>query len=151
VGKVLRRLGFGKLAAFEPKPPVVRYQRERPGKLIHIDVKKARPHRGGRAPHHRQPPRYRRGAGWEYVHVCVDDASRLAYGEVLSDERKESAVPFFECALAWFAGLGVTIERVMTGRLRVSAVCDMLYLFNTVFFSFGLGVGRYANSGNRDC
>ena len=55
-----------------------------------------------------------RGAGWEYVHVYIDDASRLAYSEVLRDERKESAVPFLERALAWFAGYGVTVERVMT-------------------------------------
>ena len=114
VGKVLRRLGLGKLAALEPKPPVVRYQRERPGELIHIDVKKL-----GRieAVGHRitGDPRDRtRGAGWEYVHVCIDDASRLAYSEVLPDERKDSAVPFLDRARAWFAGHGVTVERVMT-------------------------------------
>jgi hypothetical protein len=80
-GKVLRGLGLGRLGALEPKPPVVRYQRERPGELIPIDVKKlgrieAIGHRitGDRRDH-------RRGAGWEYVHVCIDDASRLAYSE----------------------------------------------------------------------
>ena len=83
---------------------MVRYQRERPGELIHIDVKKL-----GRieAVGHRitgDPRDRRRGAGWEYVHVCIDDASRLADREVLHDERKESAVPFLERALAWFAG-----------------------------------------------
>jgi transposase InsO family protein len=114
VGKVLRRLGLGKLTALEPKPPVVRYQRERPGELTHIDVKKL-----GRiaAVGHRITGNRRdscRGAGWEYVHVCIDDASRLAYSEVLPDERKQSAVPFLERALAWFAGLGVSVERVMT-------------------------------------
>jgi transposase InsO family protein len=114
VGKVLRRLGLGRLMALEPKPPTVRYQRERPGELIHIDVKKL-----GRieAVGHRitgNPRDRRRGAGWEYLHVCIDDASRLAYSEVLRDERKESAVPFLERALAWFAGHGVTVERVMT-------------------------------------
>ena len=114
VGAILRRLGLGKLAALEPKPPVVRYQRERPGELIHIDVKKlgrieAVGHRitGDRRDR-------RRGAGWEYVHVCIDDASRLAYSEVLPDERKDSAVGFLERALGWFAGHGVTVERVMT-------------------------------------
>ena len=114
VGAILRRLGLGKLAALDPKPPVVRYQRERPGELIHIDVKKL-----GRieAVGHRitgDPRDRRRGAGWEYVHVCIDDASRLAYSEVLPDERKESAVGFLERALDWFAGHGVTVERVMT-------------------------------------
>jgi transposase InsO family protein len=110
----LRRIGLGRLTALEPKPPAVRYQRERPGELIHIDVKKV-----GRieAVGHRitgDPRDRRRGAGWEYLHVCIDDASRLAYSEVLRDERKESAVPFLERALAWFAGYGVTVERVIT-------------------------------------
>jgi transposase InsO family protein len=114
VGSVLRRLGLGKLAALEPRPPVVRYQRERPGELIHVDTKKL-----GRieAVGHRitgDRRDTRRGAGWEAVHVCIDDASRLAYSEVLADERKTSAVPFLERAVAWFARHGVTVERVMT-------------------------------------
>jgi transposase InsO family protein len=114
VGGILRRLGLGKLAALEPKPAIVRYQRERPGELIHIDTKKL-----GRieAIGHRMTGDRRdskRGAGWETVHVCVDDASRLAYSEVLPDERKSSAVPFLERAVAWLARQGVTVERVMT-------------------------------------
>jgi transposase InsO family protein len=114
VGGRLRRLGLGKLAALEPRPPVVRYQRERPGELLHIDSRKL-----GRiaAVGHRitgDRRDTRRGAGWEAVHVCVDDASRLAYCEVLGDERKTSAVPFLERAVGWFARHGVTVERVMT-------------------------------------
>jgi transposase InsO family protein len=114
VGGILRRLGLGKLRALEPKPPVVRDQRERPGELRHIDTKKL-----GRieAVGHRSTGDRRdtkRGAGWEWVHVCIDDASRLAYGEVLPDERKASAVPFLERALGWFAHQGITVERVMT-------------------------------------
>ena len=113
VGKVLRRIGLGRLSALEPKPPVVRYQRDRPGELIHIDVKKL-----GRIEGigHRitSDRRHRPSAGWEYLHVCIDDASRLAYSEMLPNERKESAVPFLERALDWFAGLGVAVERVMT-------------------------------------
>jgi transposase InsO family protein len=114
VGGILRRLGLGKLAALENRPPVVRYQRERPGELIHIDTKKL-----GRiaAVGHRITSDRRdstRGAGWEAVHVCIDDASRLAYGEVLPDERKASAVAFLERAVGWFEGHGVTVERVMT-------------------------------------
>ena len=114
VGSVLRRRGLGRLAALDPKPPVIRYQREHPGELIHIDVKKLGRidgvgHRitGDR---HRQ----KRGGGWEFLHVCVDDASRLAYTEILPDERQASAVAFLERSLAWFADLGVTVERVMT-------------------------------------
>jgi transposase InsO family protein len=114
VGGILRRLGLGRLSALEPRPPVVRYQRERPGELIHIDTKKL-----GRiaAVGHRitgDRRDTRRGAGWEAVHVCIDDASRLAYSEVLPDERRTSAVPFLERAVAWFARQGVTVERVMT-------------------------------------
>jgi transposase InsO family protein len=114
VGGILRRLGLGKLAALEPKPPVGRYRRQRPGELLHIDTKKL-----GRieAIGHRITGDRRaskRGAGWEAVHGCIDDASRLAYSEVLPDERKASAVPFLERAVAWFAHRGVTVERVMT-------------------------------------
>ena len=114
VGIILRRLGLGKLAALEPKPAVVRYQRQRPGELIHIDTKKL-----GRiaAVGHRITGDRRdttRGVGWEALHVCIDDATRLAYSEILADERKASAVGFLERALGWFAGQGVTVERVMT-------------------------------------
>jgi transposase InsO family protein len=114
VGGILRRLGLGKLAMLEPRPPIVRYARARPGELLHIDTKKlgriaAVGHRITGDRRDRQ-----RGAGWEYVHVCIDDASRLAYSEVLADERKASAVPFLERAVAWFARHGVTVERVMT-------------------------------------
>ena len=99
VGIILRRLGLGKLAALEPKPTVVRYQRQRPGELIHIDSKKL-----GRiaAVGHRITGDRRdttRGVGWEALHVCIDDATRLAYSEILADERKASAVGFLERAL----------------------------------------------------
>jgi len=114
VGLVLRRRGLGRLNALDPQPRPIRYQRERPGELLHLDIKKlgriaglghrVTGDRTGRA----------RGVGWEFLHVCVDDASRLAYTEILPDERKESAVAFLERALAWFAGLGVAVERVMT-------------------------------------
>jgi transposase InsO family protein len=116
VGGRLRRLGLGRLAVLDPKPAIVRYERARPGELIHIDVKKLGRidgigHRitGQHAGMHRA-----RGAGWDDLHVCIDDASRLAYSEMLPDEKKESAVAFLERALAWLAGLGVRVERVMT-------------------------------------
>ena len=117
VGAILRRLGLGKLAALEPKPAVVRYERERPGELIHIDTKKL-----GRIEGigHRITGRTRgavnrhHGIGWEALHVCIDDATRLAYSEILADERKASAVGFLERALGWFAWHSVTVERVMT-------------------------------------
>lgn len=114
IGVVLRRRGLGRLGALDPKPEVIRYQRDQPGELIHIDVKKL-----GRIDGvgHRitgDRTQRSRGTGWEFLHVCIDDASRLAYTEILPDERKESAVAFLERALAWYATLGVTVERVMT-------------------------------------
>ncbi len=114
VGAVLRRLGLGRLAALDPRPPVVRYERDRPGELIHLDIKKL-----GRIarPSHRVTGNRRdqvRGTGWEHLHVAVDDASRLAYTEIMPDERKQSACAFLDRALAFFAAHGVTVERVMT-------------------------------------
>ena len=114
VGGLLRRMGLGRLAALDPKPPVVRYERENPGELIHIDTKKI-----GRIvrPSHRVTGNRRdgvRGAGWDFVHVAVDDASRLAYTEVLASERKEDATGFLIRALAFFSAHGATVERVMT-------------------------------------
>ena len=124
VGGVLRRLGLGRLKRLDPPAPVVRYQRERPGELVHIDTKKLGKiagighritgRRSGMVNRHR-------GIGWEYLHVAVDDASRLAYTEILPDERKASAIAFLERALAWFMRHGVSVERIMTDiRQRLS-------------------------------
>jgi transposase InsO family protein len=114
VGKVLRRLGLGRLSALEPKVPIVRYERERPGDMIHLDIKKL-----GRIvrPSHRVTGNRKdrvEGAGWEYLHVAIDDASRLAYTEILPDERKEAATSFLIRALCWFERQGVGVARVMT-------------------------------------
>jgi transposase InsO family protein len=116
VGAVLRRLGLGRLKALDPPRPVVRYQRERPGELLHIDTKKLGRINGVG---HRITGQHsgmvkNRGIGWEVLHVCIDDASRLAYTELLPDEKKESAIAFLDRALAWFKRLGVAVERVMT-------------------------------------
>jgi transposase InsO family protein len=115
VGTVLRRLGLGRLRALETAPPVVRYQRSAAGELLHIDSKKLGRiagfgHRvtGDRRGHRA------RGVGWEYLHVAIDDASRLAYTELLLDERGATCAGFLSRAAAWFASLGVRIERVMT-------------------------------------
>ena len=116
VGVVLRRLGLGRLCSLEPKPPVIRYQRERPGELIHIDTKKLGriDGIGHRITGYHTGVNRNRGIGWEVLHVCIDDASRLAYTEVLPDEKKESAIGFLDRALAWFVRHGVAVERVMT-------------------------------------
>src|SRR6266849_4367702 len=119
VSGILTRIGLGKLWRLEPLEPPNRYQKRRPGELVHVDVKKlgkiARPgHRvtgrvsgGG---HHRRAY----DLGWEYVHVCVDDATRLVYVEVLDDEKAVTAVGFLRRAVAHFAAFGVRVERLMT-------------------------------------
>jgi transposase InsO family protein len=116
VGLVLRRLGLGRLTALDPPRQVIRYERERPGELIHIDTKKlGRIERiGHRITGDRAGQSRSRGIGWEYLHVAIDDASRLAYTALLPDEGKESAVRFLTDALAWFEAHGVATERVMT-------------------------------------
>ena len=115
VGTVLRRLGLGRLRTLEATPPAVRYERSSAGELLHIDSKKlgrieGLGHRvtGDRRGHRA------RGLGWEHLHVAIDDASRLAYTELLPDERGPSCAGFLARAAAWFASLGVRIERVMT-------------------------------------
>ena len=114
VGLVLRRLGLGRLTALEPRPPVIRYQRASPGELLHIDTKKLGriDGIGHRITGDRTGPRRR--SGWEILHVAIDDAARLAYSEILPDERKASAIAFLDRALGWFGRHGVTVERVMT-------------------------------------
>ncbi len=119
VHAVLKRIGLGRLSRLEPAEPIHRYQRERPGELVHIDIKKlARIDGVGHAvTGTRRGQKKRRGArriGSEYVHVCVDDATRLAYVEVLHDERATTAIGFLRRCLAWFAARGVTVQQVMT-------------------------------------
>jgi transposase InsO family protein len=116
VGLVLRRAGLGRRAAPDPKPAVIRYQRDKPGEIIHIDIKKLGriDGIGHRITGARSGQSNKRGTGWEYVHVAVDDASRLAYTEMLPNERKDSAVAFTARAIEWFARYGVTVERIMS-------------------------------------
>jgi transposase InsO family protein len=106
--------------------PAQRYERERPGELMHIDVKKLGRIHGGAGKRitgtKRNPGRYRADAhvrerkaiGWDYVHVAIDDATRLAYAEVLPDESAATAIGFLRRALAHFASYGITVERVLT-------------------------------------
>ena len=115
VSQVLRRLGLGKLAHLDPKPPVVRYERAAPGEMIHLDIKKLGRFdmAGHRVTGDRQAGRSYR-AGWDFLHVCVDDASRLAYTEILPSERKEDTTAFLQRALDWLGRHGVSVQRVMT-------------------------------------
>ena len=116
VSLVLKRAGLGKLSALDEPEPPNRYERRHPGELIHVDVKKlgridGPGHRvtGRHVGHHRA---WR--AGWEFAHVAVDDATRLAYVEVLDDERATTAIAFLRRAIAFFASYEVTVQRVMT-------------------------------------
>jgi transposase InsO family protein len=114
VSGILTRIGLGRLSRLEPLEPPNRYERRRAGELLHIDVKKlARIGRPGHRIHGDRRTRVR-GIGWEYVHVCVDDATRIAYVEVLPDERASTCVGFLRRAVAHFAALGVRVEQVMT-------------------------------------
>jgi transposase InsO family protein len=115
VSRILKRLGLNRIAALEPAEPVRRYEREKPGELIHIDIKKlGRFERVGHRITGSPQQGKSRGAGWEFVHVSIDDASRLAFSQILPDERKESAVAFLKAAVAYYASLGVIVARVMT-------------------------------------
>jgi len=114
VGAVLARLGLNRLSRLAPPEPPNRYERRRPGELVHLDVKKlgrfSRP--GHRATSNRLIRN--RGAGWEFVHVAVDDCTRLAYVEVLPDERGITTVEYLRRAHRWFAQHGVGVQRIMS-------------------------------------
>ena len=123
VSRWLRKIGLGKLSRLEPPEPPNRYERKRPGELIHVDVKKlgrirVPGHRmtGERSSQRKVTRDGRRvgAAGWEFVHVCVDDATRLAYVKVLADEKGETAAGFLRRAVEWFKSMGITVERVMS-------------------------------------
>ncbi len=114
VSGILTRIGLGKLWRLEPLEPANRYEKQRPGELVHVDVKKLG--RIGRPGHRVNGDRRTRtrGIGWEYVHVAIDDATRLVYVEVLDDERAATAVGFLRRAVAHFASFGIHVERLMT-------------------------------------
>jgi transposase InsO family protein len=123
VSAVLLRVGLGKLSRLEPPEPPNRYERRHAGELVHVDVKKLGRIPAGRAGHRvhgqrrlQRSPRKdgKRIVGWEFVHVCVDDATRLAYVEVLADEKAATAVGFLRRAVAFYAAHGITVERVMS-------------------------------------
>ena len=116
VSRILRRRGLNKLSALEPVEPSRRYEREHPGELVHIDIKKLGRFNqiGHRITGDRRGQSNGRGVGWEYVHVCIDDHSRVAFAKIMPDERRRSAVAFLKAALAYYASLGINVERVMT-------------------------------------
>lgn len=125
VSRWLFRIGLGKRSRLQPPEPPNRYERKRPGELIHVDVKKlgrigrrGAGHRvlgpGRRQSQEKIGPKRLGATGWEFVHVCVDDATRLAYVEVLSDEKGNTAAGFLRRAVVWFKAMGITVERVLS-------------------------------------
>jgi transposase InsO family protein len=126
VSRWLRRIGLGRRSRLDPPEPPNRYERKCPGELLHVDVKKLGrigPNKAGHRITGRRlsnrgrtdaAGKVRRRVGWEFVHVCVDDATRLAYVEVLADEKGATAAAFLRRAVAWFAGMGITVEGVLS-------------------------------------
>ena len=117
VSRILRRLDLKRISALEPVEPIRRYERQHPGELIHLDIKKL----GRIGPvGHRITGRLagvvnrHHVIGWEFVHVSIDDTSRIAFVQAMPDQGKQSAVAFLEAAVAYFAKLGVRLQRVMT-------------------------------------
>jgi transposase InsO family protein len=115
VSRILKRLGLNRIGALEPAAPVHRYERARPGELIHLDIKKLG--RFARAGHRATGTRKgcrNKGAGWEFVHVAIDDHSRIAFAKIMPSEKKHSATSFLKAAIAYYASLGIKVERVMS-------------------------------------
>ena len=116
VSRILRRCGLSLLSALEPQQPRPRYERETPGELVHLDIKKLGRFNaiGRRITGDKRQPKSTRGVGYEFVHVAIDDHSRVATAKIFPDERQESAVAALLQTVAEFARLGITIDRVMT-------------------------------------
>jgi len=131
VSRWLAKIGLGKRSRLAPPEPPNRYERKRPGELIHVDVKKlgriSARGAGHRVTGHRKSqlkagPKRLGATGWEFVHVCVDDATRLAYVEVLCDEKGATAAGFLRRAVAWFRGMGITVERSGCSQTTAPAI-----------------------------
>ena len=136
VSRVLRRLGLNRLEALEPAEPPRRYERQHPGELIHIDIKKLGRFEspGHRVTGDRTGQSNRRGIGWEFLHVCIDDHSRVAFSQIMPDEKKESATAFLRAALAYYQSLGVAVSRVMTDN----GACYKAFAFRDACRTLGL-------------
>ena len=115
MARIIKRAGIERLSKLEPRQPANRYEHRRPGDLLHLDIKKLGRISGFHG--HRitgDRSKRREGAGWDFVHVAIDDASRIAYAEVLRDETAETSVAFLRRALAWYRTLGIRVRRVLT-------------------------------------
>ncbi|MEZ5331911.1 MAG: IS481 family transposase [Thermoanaerobaculia bacterium] len=137
VSRILRRHRLSRIRDIEPQEPPRRYEKQLPGELIHLDIKKLGRIRGvgHRITGERQ--HRNRGIGWEYVHVAIDDASRVAYVEILPDERAETAAGFLERAVAWYRAHGIEPQRLLTDN----GSCYRSRLFASTCSSLGLRHG----------
>jgi transposase InsO family protein len=140
VSRILKRLGLNRIGALEPCEPVRRYEREHPGEMIHVDIKKLGRidgigHRitGDRTGQSNRRSRGK-GLGWEFVHVAIDDNSRIAFAKVMPNEKKRSATAFLKATLAYYEGLGVKVQRVMTDN----GSCYKSFAFRRACKRFGL-------------
>lgn len=139
VHRVLTRFGLARLTHLDRATGHVirRYERDRPGELVHVDIKKLGniPDGGGHKALGRQAGRKTRsGAGYSYIHTAVDDHSRLAYSEIHTDERKETATAFWTRAHAYFTGVEITVERVLTDN----GACHKSYLWRETLTAAGI-------------
>lgn len=116
VSRILRRVGLNRLRHLDPAEPIRRYQRDKPGELIHIDIKKLGKFSriGHRITGDRTGQSNTRGIGWEFVHVCIDDASRIAYTQIMPDEKAVSAIAFLKACVIYYRSLGIKVTRVMS-------------------------------------
>jgi len=139
----LKRIGLGKRSRLEPPEPPNRYERRHPGELVHVDIKKLGRVRGAghrvlglRASQNRTRRQGRLSgiSGWEYVHVIVDDHSRLAYAEVLDDLTASCAVAFLRRAVDWSADRGVRVRAVMTDN----GYCYVAHSYGAALRQLGL-------------
>ena len=135
VSRILQAARLSRAKDLDPPAPIVRYERKTPGEMIHIDIKKL-----GRfeKPGHRvtgdRTGQTKGRVGWEFVHVCIDDHSRVAFSQIHPDETKESAVPHLKAAVAYYASLGVTVSRVMTDN----GACYKSHAFRDACAELGL-------------
>jgi len=136
VSRILQRLGLNKIKALEPAEPIRRYERDHPGEMIHLDIKKLGRIKGigHRITGDRTGQSNNRGVGWEFVHVAIDDASRIAFAKVMTSERRRSATAFLKAALAYYESLGIKVERVMTDN----GSCYKSFAFRSLCKRLGL-------------
>jgi transposase InsO family protein len=136
VSRVLKRLGLNRLSSLEPAEPVRRYERAKPGEMIHIDIKKLGKFNqiGHRITGDRKRQSNSRGVGWEFVHVAIDDHSRIAFAKIMASEKKRSAITFLKAAVAYYESLGIKIERVMTDN----GACYKAFAFRRLCKRLGL-------------